>query len=325
MLIDEVIIKLEAGRGGDGLVSFRRERFISHGGPDGGDGGKGGDIFLLCDENVHALSQFLRVKEFHGENGARGEKRKRTGKSGKHLILKAPPGTIIFTEIQGKFIKFQDLVKRGERILIAKGGQGGWGNYHFATATRQTPRFAQKGRWGQKLILRLELKLLADVGLIGLPNVGKSLFLSQISHAKPKIADYPFTTLSPNLGTVCWKEIKLIVADIPGLIEGAHHGKGLGDQFLRHIERTKILIHILDGQKADLLSDWQKVRGELKLFSNKLLNKEEIIVINKIDLIDRDKISQMGKTFKGKEVFPISSLTKKGIDQLLDKIIQKLH
>lgn len=308
MLTDEAKIRVIAGKGGDGLVSFRREKYVPRGGPDGGDGGKGGDVYLLTKEGVHTLSKFASQKVFKAENGKPGMKSKKTGRSEEDLILEAPPGTMIKNAQTGEVLA--DLKTEGEKILLVKGGRGGWGNYHFATPVRQAPKFARPGAPGEQKELILELKLLADVGIIGLPNSGKSTLLSRISAARPKIADYPFTTLEPNLGKVDLEDFSFVAADIPGLIEGAHQGKGLGDKFLRHIERTKLLLHLLDVTSPDLKGDYQKIRQELKAYSPKLEKIPEIVVLTKMD------ISQKPPKFP-KAQAKISAVTGKGIKELL--------
>lgn len=333
MICDEVIVKIKAGDGGDGLVSFWREKFVPRGGPDGGDGGKGGDIKFFCDPNLNTLSYFNLRKFFHAEPGQNGKRMRQKGKSGQDLVLKVPTGTIISEILAGKEKFLADLTKEGKQFLVARGGKGGLGNYHFATATKQAPAFAQKGFPGQVKTLKLELKMIADVGIIGLPNCGKSTLLASISAAKPKIADYPFTTLEPNLGVVKVGNFSFIAADIPGLIEGAHKGKGLGDKFLRHIERTQILVHLLDATSQNLKKDYLQVRRELGLFSKKLLQKREIVVINKIDLVgkfpstSKEIPRKAGSRSAGKKLKPlkISALKGEGIKQLLQEIKKLLN
>jgi len=335
-MIDEATIKVQAGDGGPGLVSFRREKFVPKGGPDGGDGGKGGDIFLFCSNEVNTLFDLNRLKQLKAKNGQPGGKNRSSGKSADDLVLPVPQGTIISQLAAGTPpgtlrvqpgatlrvapVKIADLTQVGQRLLIAKGGKGGWGNWHFATSTQQAPRYAQTGEKGEQKTIKLELKLIAQVGLVGLPNVGKSSLLARISAAKPKIADYPFTTLEPILGVVNPKQwgidsTSFVVADIPGLIEGASAGKGLGDQFLRHIERTKVLVHLLDATSQDLKQDYQIIRSELADFGRSLLNKPEIVVINKIDL---------KQTTNFKAAIKISGATSEGIDQLIRSLVKML-
>lgn len=328
--VDEAEIYVKAGDGGNGCVSFRREKFIPKGGPDGGDGGDGGNIIFKATKNLNTLLDFRYKKKYFAENGKPGQSNNKHGKSGKDLILPVPVGTII-KESETENI-LADLTEDNQEIIIAKGGRGGRGNSHFATPVRQTPRFAEKGTSGEEKLIKLELKLLADVGLIGFPNAGKSTLLSVISSARPKIADYPFTTLVPNLGVVKFGEFKsFVVADIPGLIEGAHRGEGLGHSFLKHIERTRLLIHLIDlsylGYKRPL-KGFNIINNELRLFNEELSLKPQIIVIGKMDLPDvRKKSSRYEKIFlkKGYKVFKISSATREGLDNLLLYISELLE
>ena len=333
MFTDEVIIKIKAGKGGDGLVSFWREKFVPKGGPDGGDGGDGGDIIFKVDERVNTLSFFNTRKQFKAEDGEKGKKARCRGKNGRDLILRVPPGTIVYqilnskietlnkSKIQdSKFKKVADLTKDGQKMVIARGGRGGWGNVHFATATHQTPKEAKPGQPGEEKILKLELQLIADVGIIGLPNSGKSTLLSRISAARPKIAEYPFTTLEPNLGVVrLGEDFSFVVADIPGLIKGASKGKGLGDKFLRHIKRTRLLVHLIDITSSDLVRDYKTIRSELKLFDPTLISKKEIIVLNKIDLLGEKK-PFIPFVLKKLKPLMISAVSGKGIKTLLYEI-----
>lgn len=294
MLVDEAQITLKAGDGGDGLASFRHEKYVPRGGPDGGDGGDGGDIYFVVAADVNTLFDYLRVKQFRAEGGQNGRKKKQTGQDGSDLELKIPPGTIVTDAESGQAIA--DLTKTGDRLIIAHGGKGGRGNYHFATATHQAPHEAEPGTPGQERRLKLELKLIAQVGIIGLPNAGKSTLLARISAARPKIADYPFTTLEPNLGVAQIDKKTFVVADIPGLIEGASDGKGLGVKFLRHVERTKLLWHLVDATSADPVKDYRTIRDELQKFSAALAKKPEIIVLNKIDAMDKKAGDKLTKT-----------------------------
>lgn len=326
-MTDEAIIKIKAGKGGDGMMSFHREKYVPKGGPDGGDGGKGGDIYFLCVGDAHTLSDYARKKEWKAQNGENGRTKKQTGKNGEDLFLRVPPGTIIknIREVSQKEDEnvIYDFQKVGEQIQIVRGGRGGWGNTHFATATRQSPLFAKSGEPGQEQTLRLELKLIADVGLVGLPNSGKSTLLSRISNARPKIANYPFTTLEPNLGVAKYRDNEFVVADIPGLIEGASEGRGLGDKFLRHIERTNIIVHLIDINSLDLVKDYKTIREELKKWSNKLVEKKEIIVINKADTMPEEEVSKISKELSQKikkPVLVISAVSGKGINELLEKL-----
>lgn len=327
MFIDEAKINIVAGKGGDGRVSFRREKYVPNGGPDGGDGGKGGDIIFMADVNVHTLADFRYRKKYVGNDGENGGAKNCSGRSGEDITIKVPVGTIIKDNVTGKIIA--DLNNNGQVFTVAKGGKGGSGNQHFATPTRQVPNFAKKGSQGEQRDISLELKLLADVGLIGFPNVGKSTLLSRVSAAKPKIANYHFTTLSPNLGVVkVDKEFEYVIADIPGLIEGAHEGTGLGHEFLRHIERTKLLIHVIDisgSEGRDPIDDYIKVNNELCSYSEKLKEKPQIVVGNKSDIdIDQLKSTEFIEKMKdlGVEVFIISAATGNGLSELMNKVAE---
>lgn len=285
MFIDEVEITVRSGKGGDGIIHFRREKYVPYGGPDGGDGGKGGDIIFAVKSTLNSLSTFQQNQKFMAEDGSRAGGNNQTGRSGDDLIIHVPPGTLIFDQDTNELIG--DLVDVDQRIIVCKGGRGGRGNARFANSKNRAPRIAEKGEPFQEKALRLELKLIADVGLIGVPNAGKSTFLSVVSNAKPKIAPYPFTTLTPNLGVVQLDyENSIVLADIPGLIEGAHQGVGLGHEFLRHVQRTKVLIHIIDGLAEEPLLDFIQINSELALFDPKLSEKPQIIVFNKMDLPD---------------------------------------
>ena len=305
---DEAFITVQSGDGGRGCVSFRREKFIPRGGPDGGDGGKGGDVILKSTSHRRTLYQFQFRREFKAKNGAPGQGRQKTGKNGDNLIIEIPPGTLVKDAETENIIK--DFTQSGESFIIARGGRGGQGNSRFKTSTHRTPRFAQPGESGQFLKLKLELKLIADVGLIGLPNAGKSTLISILSSATPKIADYPFTTLTPNLGVVQISGGKpFVVADIPGLIKGAHQGAGLGLRFLRHIERTHILIHLIDTSAIDPqnpFEGYETINEELARYSPQLPQKPQIVVLNKMDLPGTEQTAKMFQTsFKDREVFLI--------------------
>ncbi|MGD1973591.1 MAG: GTPase ObgE [Desulfobacterales bacterium] len=324
---DEAFITVQSGDGGRGCVSFRREKFIPRGGPDGGDGGKGGDVILKSTSQRRTLYPFRFRREFKAKNGGHGQGRRKSGKKGEDLIIEIPPGTLIKDAETNDLLK--DFTQPDDAIIIAKGGRGGQGNYRFKTSTHRAPRFAQPGEPGQFLKLKLELKLIADVGIIGLPNAGKSTLISAISSATPKVADYPFTTLTPNLGVVQtgWGK-PFVVADIPGLIEGAHNGAGLGTRFLRHIERTHILVHLIDTSAIDTqnpLAGYGIINAELAGYSPQLAEKPQILVLNKMDL---PGANQTAKTFqamiKDRDVLLISALTRKGIEQLISKIIERL-
>lgn len=288
MFTDQAQIYVKSGKGGDGAVHFRREKFVAHGGPDGGDGGKGGDVVLEVLQTMNTLSQFRHKMRFCAQDGSRGSKQKMTGRSGEELIINIPPGTLVKDEDSGEILG--DLVEPGQRLVVAKGGRGGRGNVRFATSTNQAPRVGERGEPANELNILLELKLIADVGIIGIPNSGKSTLLSVVSNANPKIASYPFSTLTPNLGVADLDEhTTLVLADIPGLIEGAHKGVGLGHDFLRHIQRTRVLIHLLDGMSEDPILDFAQINSELALFDANLVNKPQVVVFNKIDLPDAQK------------------------------------
>ena len=325
--IDEAVITVQSGDGGRGCVSFRREKFIPRGGPDGGDGGKGGDVILEASSQKRTLYFFRYRKNFKAKNGAGGQGKCKTGKYGVDLFLEIPPGTVIGDADTGQVIK--DLTKPGEKYIIASGGRGGRGNARFKTSTNRAPRFAQPGEPGEILKLKLELKLLADVGIIGLPNAGKSTLISAISSAHPKTGSYPFTTLVPNLGVVKtdWGE-PFVVADIPGLIEGAHKGAGLGIRFLRHIERTRILVHLIDLSSidpADPLKSYKTVNKEMEIYNKELAKKIQIVVLNKIDMPGAKNLSDIFQaSVSGIETTLISALTGQGIDNLKSKIVQSL-
>ena len=325
--IDEAIITVQSGDGGRGCVSFRREKFIPRGGPDGGDGGKGGDVVFVTTSRKRTLYQFRFQKHFKAKNGAHGQGKKKTGKNGQDLVIELPPGTLVTDAETGQNII--DLIKPGERLVLAKGGRGGQGNTRFKTSKNRSPRFAQPGEPGETKTIKLELKLLADVGIIGLPNAGKSTLITTVSSARPKIGNYPFTTLFPSLGVVeTDRGEPFVVADIPGLIKGAHKGTGLGTRFLRHIERTRILVHLVDVSAIDSddpLHGYNTINKELALYNQKLAEKPQIVVLNKIDLPDtREAAKTFQSAAKGKKVTLISALTGKGVDDLKLQIVQLL-
>ncbi len=323
--VDEVEITVISGKGGNGCVSFRREKFVPKGGPDGGDGGRGGNIYFVATNQISTLSDLRYKKIIKAKNGENGQGKDKFGKKGEDVYIKVPVGTII-KDKKNSNILF-DLTKDGETVLVAKGGKGGRGNKHFATSTNRAPYFAEEGKDGETKELLLELKLLADVGLIGLPNAGKSTLISVISNAKPKISDYPFTTLTPNLGVIDINENhSIVIADIPGLIEGASDGKGLGIQFLKHIERTKVLIHLLDVSPLDaniILENYLKIREELSKFNKSILEKPEIVCLTKIDIVELDILNKikMKLTEKlSKNIFTISAVKKIGLNKLIKEI-----
>lgn len=323
MFVDEVTIYVKGGNGGDGSVSFRREKYVPRGGPNGGDGGKGGNVILHVSEKIDTLLDITSKVKFIAEDGGKGQNSNKNGKDGKDLIINIPKGTLVKDLKTGRIIK--DLKRIGESIKIARGGKKGRGNVHFKSPTNQAPRFAEEGRRGQERWIKLELKLIADVGIIGLPNAGKSTFLARISSARPKIADYPFTTLQPQLGIVELEDYKrLVFADIPGLIEGAHSGLGLGNTFLRHIERTRVIIHLIDISATDPLEAYRMVRKELTLFSSKLSEKAEIIAINKADILDEKiglKIAEDLSRKSSKPVYIISAVTGKNVKDIIKKAV----
>jgi len=319
--VDYAEITVKAGNGGKGCVSFRREKYVPKGGPDGGDGGDGGSVIFQIDPHLTTLLDFHYKKHYKAENGEQGKGALKHGRNGKNIIIKVPPGTII-KDLGTKEI-LADLTKKDQIAVVAKGGKGGRGNAHFKSSTHQSPRRAEPGIQGEENKLSLELKLLADVGIVGQPNAGKSTLLSKLSSAKPKIADYPFTTLTPNLGIVKLGDHEsLVMADIPGLIEGAHQGKGLGLQFLKHIQRTKLLLYLLDASSDDVKSDYQTLKKETKLFDPHLAERPEIVVVNKIDLLQRIKKIKIrnGKV----PVCYISALTGGGLKDLLRIIKSEL-
>jgi GTP-binding protein len=326
MFIDQATIHVKAGNGGNGIISFRREKFIPKGGPDGGNGGSGGSVIIKADKQLTTLMDFRYKRSYSAENGENGMGSNKTGSSGNDTIVRVPAGTLIQDAETDKV--YADLVEDGDSIIIVKGGKGGKGNSEFATSTNQAPRKATSGTPGEELTIKLELKLLADVGLVGFPNAGKSTLISRISAAKPKIADYPFTTLIPNLGIVRYQEYKsFVVADMPGLIEGAHEGKGLGIQFLKHIERTRVLVFLIECTSEDPKELYKTLVNELKNFNPLMTKKPQVIVISKMDLADKE-ISTMVKTLtfkKGVPVIPVSAVSGEGIKELLDTLWKTLH
>lgn len=322
MFVDEVEIFVQGGAGGRGCVSFRRERFVPHGGPDGGDGGDGGSVFMEVTPGLDTLSELAGHHHWRAQRGAHGQGKNMAGKKGKDLIIPVPAGTLVYDRDLG--ILLQDLSHLGQRVCVAPGGKGGKGNSAFATATEQTPRFAQPGTEGQQRWLKLQLKLIADVGLVGLPNAGKSTLLSRISAARPKIADYAFTTLSPQLGIVELSDYRrMVMADLPGLIKGAHQGQGLGDAFLRHIERTRIIVHLLDicpPSQADPAESYRTIRRELAAYSDKLAAKPELIVANKMDLTgSQQALAKLQDDLKT-DVLGISAVVGTGLKPLTEKL-----
>tara|TARA_B100000029_G_scaffold509515_1_gene598923 strand:- start:4392 stop:5375 length:984 start_codon:yes stop_codon:yes gene_type:complete len=324
--LDQAKIFVEAGYGGSGSASFRREKFIEYGGPDGGDGGNGGSIILVADANLNTLIDFRFKQHFKAERGQNGMGKKKTGKGGKDLILKVPIGTQIFEEDNNTLI--EDLTKSEQKIVIANGGKGGLGNVRFKSSTNRTPRKKTDGNKGESFWIWLQLKVIADIGIVGMPNSGKSSLLSVLTSAKPKIANYPFTTINPNLGVANYNNKEITLADIPGLIEGAHEGIGLGDKFLRHIERCKNILHLIDITNDNLIENYTKVKEELFKYSDKLAKKSEIIVFNKIDMISNEEINQKIDVFSKKikrKIYKISALKHKGIIDIKKALIRYVH
>ena len=328
--IDEAKIYVRSGRGGNGCVSFRREKFVPRGGPNGGDGGIGGDVVVIASANKNSLLDFRYKQHYRAKNGQHGRGKNQHGKTAPSLTIQVPTGTVVKNYETGKIMG--DLVSDGQELVVAKGGRGGRGNAHFKTSVNRAPKYAEHGEEGEEKIIKLELKLLADVSVIGFPNAGKSSLISKISAARPKVADYPFTTLTPNLGVVSYDEGKtFVVADVPGLIKGAHAGAGLGITFLKHIERTKIIIHLIDISrltKRDPVEDYKILNNELEAYSPDLKKKPQIVAVNKIDLKGaKEQLAEIRKKFKkiGVEVFPISALTGEGIIELINEAARQLR
>ncbi len=321
--IDEATIYVKAGNGGNGAISFRREKFIPKGGPDGGDGGKGGDIIIRCVANLNTLLDFKYTKEFIAQNGENGHGSNSHGKSGEDLIINVPVGTeVYFDDEEEARIDFMEV---GQEVIIAKGGNGGFGNTYFKSSVNQAPRRANPGQEGQEFTLFLKLKILSDVGLIGLPNAGKSTFLSVVTKAKPKIADYPFTTLEPQLGVVSIDDYDFVIADLPGLIEGASEGRGLGDRFLKHTERCSVLLHLIDINSDDIVRDYKTIRKELKKYSPKLFKKDEVIALSKCDSLPEEEREAKKRLIekeakKGTKIFLISSVARIGLTDVLREL-----
>jgi GTPase len=330
--IDEAKVHLQAGNGGNGASSFRREKFIPRGGPDGGDGGRGGSIILECIKDLNTLIDFRYQQQFIAKSGIKGKGANKNGPSGDDLILRVPLGTQVFSEDESELIA--DMKEDGQTFVIAKGGRGGLGNSNFKNSVRQAPTYSQDGKPGEELWVNLKLKLLSDAGLLGLPNAGKSTFLASTTRAKPKIADYPFTTLKPQLGVVYIDNHEFVLADIPGLILGASQGKGLGDRFLKHVERCGVMLHLIDITAEDVVNSYSTIRGELAGYSPELLEKDEIIALNKIDLLSdeevKEKLTELKEFLKkeGKKrpkIFTISGATGKGTKEVLRAIYKKIE
>ena len=326
MFIDQATIKVQAGNGGQGCVSFRREKYVPHGGPNGGDGGNGGDVIIAGNPQVSTLLDFKRLPEYAAGNGKPGSGSNKTGKSGDDLVLEVPLGTTIFDDTTG--LQLRDLTEEGQTVVIAQGGRGGHGNARFRSATNQTPRQCEKGAPGESRVLRLELRLIADVGIVGLPNAGKSTLLGKVSAARPKVSGHPFTTLVPNLGIVELDDYtRFVLADMPGLIEGAHDGKGLGDEFLRHIERTRSLVHLVDVSEAaetDPVEACDTIREEIRLYSPALASRPCLVVANKLDMEGAEAGAKRLEEHVGGHVVRISAITGTGLKPLLWKIQEML-
>ena len=320
--LDQVKIYVKAGNGGDGSPSFRREKFIEYGGPDGGDGGSGGSVILKSEQNLNTLIDYRYQQHHKAKRGENGSGQNRTGKGGEDLILKVPLGTQVFEEDNKTLI--YDFTKIGEEFIAASGGRGGLGNTRFKSSTNRAPRKYTKGTLGEEFTIWLQLKTIADIGIIGLPNAGKSSLLAAITNANPKIANYQFTTLNPNLGVASYDDKEITIADIPGLVEGAHKGTGLGIQFLKHIERCKSLLHMIDVTNDDLKKSYKQIKNELKKYNAKLSKKKELVVLNKVDLIDNNEVKKIIKEFSKNtksEVITLSTLEKKSVSQIKSKLI----
>lgn len=321
LFVDTAKIHVKAGDGGRGAVSFRREKYIPFGGPDGGDGGRGGDVIIVADPSENTLAEFRHRRHYKAGRGGNGAGQNKHGARGKDVVIRVPVGTVVLSDDE----VLADLIEPGQKVLVARGGRGGLGNIHFATPTNRAPRIAQKGEPGEERWVTLELKLIADVGLVGYPNVGKSTLLAATTRASPKIADYPFTTLSPNLGVATVGEMTFVLADIPGLIEGAHRGVGLGQEFLRHVERTKVLVHVIDGTSEDPVKDFESINKEIELFNAELRRKPQVIAVNKMDLPEvRARWPETKEKLKGvgAPVFPISAATGEGLGPLFEKVAE---
>lgn len=319
--LDEAKIYLKAGNGGDGCLSFRREKFIEFGGPDGGAGGNGGSIYAVAVSDINTLIDYRYQQHFKAKKGENGSGQNKTGRSADDIILKVPVGTQILDE--DKFTEIADLIEEGQTVLLAKGGKGGLGNSYFKTSTNQAPRKFQPGAEGEERWVWLKLKLIADIGLVGLPNAGKSTFISATTNAKAKIDDYPFSTLTPQLGMVRLGEKELVIADIPGLIEGAHLGKGLGDRFLAHVERCSVILHMVDASKDNPLQDYLTIRGELEKYNNTLYRKPEVIALNKSDLLENERIEELKAEFAAEtnsDVYVMSAATNQGCREVINRI-----
>ncbi|PLX37876.1 MAG: GTPase ObgE [Hyphomicrobiales bacterium] len=323
--LDQARVFIKSGDGGAGSVSFRHEKYIEFGGPDGGDGGRGGDVIVKCVGGLNTLIDYRYMQHFKGKTGGHGMGKNRNGAKGADAILKVPVGTQILEEDNETLIA--DMTEEGQELVLARGGNGGFGNTHFKSSTNQAPRRANPGLEGEERWIWLRLKLIADAGLVGLPNAGKSTFLATVTAAKPKIADYPFTTLHPNLGVVRVHEREFVIADIPGLIEGAHEGIGIGDRFLGHVERCMVLLHLVDGTQDDVAEDYRVVRGELEAYGNELANKTEVVALTKVDALDDEERAEKTKALAkaaGRPVMQLSAPTREGVDAVLRALWQTI-
>ncbi len=322
MFVDSALVRVRAGRGGNGIVSFRHEKYVDKGGPDGGDGGRGGNVIFVADQRKNTLVDYRYKPEITAEDGHAGGKRKKHGRNGKDVTAYVPLGTQVYRDEE----MIADLTDQDQTVVVARGGDGGFGNAHFKSSTRQAPRVAELGEIGEEFEAKLELKLLADVGLVGLPNAGKSTFLATVSNARPEIADYPFTTLTPNLGVADIDDTSVLIADIPGLIEGASQGKGLGDAFLRHVERTKVFLHLIDAYTDDVANAYRTIRNELKQYNPELLERQEVVALTKTEGLDDEMISYQRKAIaeaagKDTKIMAISSSAHQGITELLRTLV----
>lgn len=326
--MNRIEVMISSGNGGDGIVSFRHEKFVPLGGPDGGDGGDGGSVHIIADRSATTLDYFRRKRRFKAVSGKRGGKQKKHGAKGDDLVIKVPLGTMVFLKEDEREVLLSDLSQQGQKVLVAKGGSGGLGNVHFATSRNQAPKIATKGKPGEEHCIVLDLKLIADVGIIGYPNVGKSTLLAAVSKARPKIADYPFTTREPALGVVAVGMKTLVLAEIPGLVDGAHLGRGLGHEFLRHAERTKVLLHVLDGRSPSIIDDMNNLNRELALYKPEMAQKPQVVVVNKVDLPEVEaRLPEIRQLFSslGVKVFFISAITKQGVSELISEIAKILE
>jgi GTP-binding protein len=322
MIVNRVELMVAGGNGGDGVVSFRHEKFVPLGGPDGGDGGNGGSVYIVADRSITALNYFRHKRRFKAVSGKSGSKQKKHGAKGDDLVIKVPLGTVVFLKEDEQEVLLADLSQQGQKVLAAKGGKGGLGNVHFATSTNQAPRKATKGKPGEEHRIVLDLKLIADVGIIGYPNVGKSTLLAAVSKARPKIADYPFTTREPALGVVEVGMETFVLAEIPGLVDGAHLGRGLGHEFLRHAERTKVLLHVLDGKSQSIIDDMNNLNRELALYKSEMAQKPQVVVVNKIDLPEVEaRLTEIRQLFSslGVKVYFVSAITGQGVSELVSE------